>query len=827
MIRKSILLGTSMLVAAAIAAPAMAQQDEIVITATKREQTLQDVPIAVSVVSSDTIEKASIQDIGDLQSIVPSLRVTQLQSSTNTNFVIRGFGNGANNPGIEPSVGVFIDGVYRSRSASQIGDLLDIQRVEVLRGPQSTLFGKNASAGVISVVTAKPSFEWGGFAEATLGNYDTRILKGRVTGPLGDNLAFSLAGSVRQADGYFEVINLNENINNRDRWDVRAQLLFEPTDNFSVRIIADQSKIDEECCGVANLVNGPTGAIITALGGNIYTGDPFDRRNYLNYLPNNAVKNKGYSGHVDWEFENFSLTSITAYRKQSAAFDYDTDFTSAALIAENSANQNIDTFTQEFRITSNGGGMVDWLVGGFYFDETVKYDNSLTYDVAFRPYADQLVAALGAPGALGGLEASLGLPGGTFFGAGQGGFEQTGQDNQSYNIFANTDWHLSDRLTATIGIAYVNDEKDVFINQTNTDVFSSLDLVQIGFGGAFFAITGLPATPANIAANPAAAAAADGLSITECSPSNPPPACNSALGLRPLQFLAPLVPFNSSSSDNKTTYTARLAYDMTDSINVYASYATGYKATSWNLSRDSKPTPAEIPNLTPTVLGNPNPFARYGTRLAGPEDAEVFEIGLKGQWDNFALNVAWFDQTIKGFQSNVFTGTGFNLANAGEQSTKGLEVDARWTPSPSLEFTFAGTFLDPIYDSFVGAAGPSGPVDLSGQRPAGIHETSISTGATWLWEKNGYDGFVRADYLYESDVQLVENVPSSIASRQVGTLNASAGFSKDDWDFMVWGRNLNDDEYLMSGFPTVAQQGSFSGYPNMPRTYGVTMRKSW
>ena len=122
------------------------QLEEVVVTATKREQTLQDVPVAVTVTTGETITRAAVRDVADLASLVPSLRVTQLQTSTNTNFIIRGFGNGANNPGIEPSVGVFIDGVYRSRSAGSIGDLVDVQRVEVLRGPQSTLFGQNASS---------------------------------------------------------------------------------------------------------------------------------------------------------------------------------------------------------------------------------------------------------------------------------------------------------------------------------------------------------------------------------------------------------------------------------------------------------------------------------------------------------------------------------------------------------------------------------------------------------------------------------------------------------------------------------------------------------
>ena len=191
--------------------------DEIVVTATKRETTLLDTPIAVSVTNAETIERAQIRDLIDLQTLVPSLRVSQLQSSANTNFIIRGFGNGANNAGIEPSVGVFIDGVYRSRSAAQIADLPNLERVEVLRGPQSTLFGKNASAGIISIVTARPKFEFGGNVEASYGNYNAIVVKGNVTGPLSETVAFSLGGNYNKRDGYVRDAALNQDVNNRNR----------------------------------------------------------------------------------------------------------------------------------------------------------------------------------------------------------------------------------------------------------------------------------------------------------------------------------------------------------------------------------------------------------------------------------------------------------------------------------------------------------------------------------------------------------------------------------------------------------------------------------
>jgi len=159
--------------AMAVQLEANAMLEEVVVTATKRQQTLQEIPIAVSVVTAESIEQSQVLDIKDLQTLVPSLRVTQLQGSAQTNFIIRGFGNGANNPGIEPSVGVFVDGVYRSRVGSALADLPKVERIEVLRGPQSTLFGKNASAGVINVVTAKPDLVvYSGSIGATVGNYN-------------------------------------------------------------------------------------------------------------------------------------------------------------------------------------------------------------------------------------------------------------------------------------------------------------------------------------------------------------------------------------------------------------------------------------------------------------------------------------------------------------------------------------------------------------------------------------------------------------------------------------------------------------------------------
>ena len=811
----------------AVAATDDTKIEEITVTATKQERSLADVPVAVTVTSADTIEKASIKDIADLSTVVPSLRVSTLQTSTQTNFIIRGFGNGANNPGIEPSVGVFIDGVYRSRSAAQIGDLVDIQRVEVLRGPQSTLFGQNASAGVISIVTKKPSFTFGGNVEATYGNYNQKILKGMVTGPVSDKIAFSVAGSWNNRDGYFSDLNNNVKINDRDRWDVRAQVLWEATDNLQVRLIGDKSEIHEACCGVVNLVNGPTGAIISAIGGKIYTGNPFDRAAYYNTVPVNDVDNSGVSLTVDYKMNAFTLTSISAYRHQGLSFDYDSDFTSANLIPTNRNDQKLETRTQELRLAYDNGGKFTGLLGGYYFNERVKYNNIIQYGPAFRPYATGLVVGAGGSAAtFGQLEAALGLPTGSFFAPGTGGGIFTKQTNNAYTIFGQADYKLVERLTLTGGLAYTNTKKDVIFNQSNNDRFSQLNLVQVGFGQIFSAQTGLAPTPANFAARPAQAAAADVLSVRPCTATTGA-ACNPLLALYPFQFLTPVVPYTGSSDDSKTTYTVRLAYDVTDEINAYGGVSTGFKATSWNLSRDSKPLPPATADRSP-LGGAVNPYyGRYGTRFAGPESSTVYEIGMKARSADVVLNVALFDQKIKGFQSALFVGTGFVLGNAGEQTTKGIEIETQYKATRDWLFDFSGTFLDAKYDSYPGAQGPNGAVDLSGAKVAGVPMATITVGTTYKWQMGNYDGFVRADYHFESNVQVVENVTAAIASREVNTVDASVGVARDGWELMLWARNLTDDAYLQSAFPSVAQTGSFSGYPNQPRTFGATVRKSF
>ena len=860
---KNLKRGVALAVLACIGSPnvSFAQEsviEEIVVTATKRSQTLQETPVAVSVTTAETIEQAQILDVSDLQSVVPSLRITQLQNSTNTNFVIRGFGNGANNPGVEPSVGVFVDGVYRSRSAGAIGDLPTLERVEVLHGPQSTLFGKNASAGVISVVTAKPTGEFGGKVGATFANRDGVVLKGEVEGAITDTIAYKVSGGINQKDGYVTNQVTGNDINNRDRYNVRGDLLFTPNDNLEIRVIADFDNIDEECCATVNLFAGPTLAAIQgtvpftneSISGELVPNDPDARIQSTSIDPTNQQDNYGISTQVDYDFGNVAFTSITSYREIDTFANIDADFTSADLIT-NDIQTDIETFTQEFRLTGTSEKF-DWQVGAFYFNEDIQTENNLPFGSEFRPFVNGLVALGGISGAieelviagldpndpanlgalqtgaltaLGGFNAVEAATGGPFFAEGPGVSEVGTLENESLSLFGQFDYHINDRLTASLGLNWTIDEKDATIVQTSNDVFSSLDLVQVGFGGIFQDQTGLAPTPENIAtfaqANPAAFAAFNAAAND--------PDTNPALALSALQFLPPLVDLNagdvdSSTEDRELTYTLKLAYDFSDSLSGYVSYGTGFKASSFNLSRDS----------------------RVGQRFADPEEASVLEFGLKGTFPRGSFNVAIFDQSLEDFQSNTFIGTAFALVNAEEQSVYGAEFDITYYPIDALKLTLAATLLEPEFDSFTNGpipvlnAGDTSTGDLSGQQPAGIHEASFSLAATYSFNIGNNDAFIRGDFYFEDEVQVTDNVPFGDVtfatgqtafidgSRETKNLNLAAGITTPSgYNLSIWARNVTDHDTLISTFPGIAQTGTFNGYRNEPRTYGISFGKEF
>jgi outer membrane receptor protein involved in Fe transport len=808
-----------------------ADENVIIVTATKREQTLEEVPVAVSVTSAAAIERAQVRDLKDIQTLVPSLRVSQLQSSANTNFIIRGFGNGANNPGIEGSVGVFIDGVYRSRSAAAISDLPNLQRVEVLRGPQSTLFGKNASAGVISIVTAAPSYEFGGSAELSYGNRNAIVAKADITGPISDNVAFSFAGGINQADGYGTNLTDGSKTSERNRWNARAQLLIEPSESFKLRFIGDYDKIDENCCFVGNVFAGPTAVAIRAVGGKINSGGIFSYTEYQTFNSENHITNGGISMQADYEMGSLSLTSITAYRESRSKTNADSDFTSADLIGQNRGDVDITTKTQELRLASDFDGPFNFLLGGYYFDESISDTEALTLGRDARNYFNALASGAYISNeplirALAGIPSSAGQ----FGGQGQGRFQQFDYENKAYSIFGTADLELTDGLVLTGGFNYTKDKKNLATKSNFTDVFSAIDLVQVG------ANAGVPAViPTGAVGNTSTLYPR----ITPCPNRNGAPSvCNPFLGLAPFQFIPPFLDIPNAvedgrTSDGKLTYSARIAWEATDNINLYASYSTGFKATSWNMSFDSRPfasdfvagSPAQGAPLAASAIrsaGLATPNLISGTRYALPEEATVKELGLKAKWDRVAFNLTVFDQSIKNFQGNSFTGTGFILTNAGQQSVKGVEFDSSVNPVDALQLRVATVYLDSKYDSFV----RSQFGDLSGKPVGGIPKWSTTLGATYTAElSDGKALILNTDYHFESKTVMNDDPAAAIYKREVKDLGAAVTLRLDSGlQFSLWGRNLTDAQYLTVIFPSVVQSGSISGYPSAPRTYGASVK---
>ena len=304
-----------------------------------------------------------------------------------------------------------------------------------------------------------------------------------------------------------------------------------PTDNLKFRLIADKDSIDERCCGVGNIVDGPTGGAVRLLGGQLLGNDEFARKQYYDLEPVNEIENSGISLQIDWDMDNdMKLTSITSFRDHDRFEDSDVDYTSLAIASVNNTS-DIETFTQEIRL-SQSLESIDWMIAGSYFDETVKYDAVLNYLDDIRNYGNVITA-----GQLLGLEAllaPLGVPAGSFFAPTQI-IDTAGQDDTSSSIFGQVDWHVSDDVTLTFGGNYTKVEKDAYLSQTNGDFFSTLDMVQIGFGGIFAALVGQGLDPAT------AAAIAGSLSTVPCSEANPPPACNSLLAFQAFQLQPQMV----------------------------------------------------------------------------------------------------------------------------------------------------------------------------------------------------------------------------------------------------------------------------------------------
>ncbi|WP_407352212.1 TonB-dependent receptor [Luteimonas sp. R10] len=827
----------------------------LVVTAQKREEALQDVPISVTVMDEQLVRDAGVRDIKDMQVLVPGLTVTSTQNEAITTARIRGIGTVGDNVGLESSVGVVIDGVYRPRNSVGFGDLGEIERIEVLKGPQGTVFGKNTSAGVINVMTRRPSYTQSVEGEVTAGNYGALGVSGSYNDALGDNAAFSVYAAKRKRDGWMDVRTGAGPRTDTEDYDqnyhtLRGKLLFEPTETLDVQFSADYTSREENCCTAVQLVTGGTAPIINALGGGdaiAIPADPYARVAYSNRSTSQDIKDKGISAQVDWEtpwFGGATLTSITAQRDWQAINGLDYDFTTADILYRNAdADESFtgfDTFSQELRLTG-ATDRFDWMVGFFYSDEDLDRTETYRIGAAYEPYLSTLVGQQ----VLGGLAAQLaplgitvdtsnpatfmsqvsGQPFGTNF-SGLGALDRHAQNAKSQAIFTNNTWHATDALDLTLGLRYTREKK------TLTSVYSNPN-GSIGCGSVL----------ANPAGRVAAALTARGVPIAAL----PPEVQAQILGSVAPQVAGFMcLPWANALHHGRTTRqereekewsgTLKAAYRWNEHLMTYASAARGYKGGGFNLDR--------VQSADGLSSGGPGITPVADTSFPG-EFVDSYELGVRTTWagGNLLANATLFHQTYDDFQLNSFLGTSFVVRSIPEVVSQGIDTELLWQPASVRGLTLQGglMYADTRFgDDIPGAdfQAPGGALyKLPGARMPFAPYWSGSGSATY--ELDVGDRLLARFNIgakYMSDFNTGSDLDAEKHQGAFTVVNARLGFGARDrrWMVELWGQNIFDEDYVQVGFDGPLQAvgspqpgdplNTYNAFLGAPATYGVTFR---
>ncbi|MGH8296563.1 MAG: TonB-dependent receptor, partial [Steroidobacteraceae bacterium] len=593
---------------AAAASAGPPELEEVIVSAQKREQNEQDVPIAVIALSGQQLQDAGVTNIKNLAVLTPGVTVTSTTSENSTTARIRGIGTVGDNVGLESSVGVVIDGVYRPRNGVGFGDLGDIASVQVLEGPQGELFGKNNDAGVIVIETKRPSRTFGVSGEITGGNFDDREVSGAITGPVGETSAFRLYAEYKKRDGFLDLetgtANRGDAADNRNLYMVRGEYLFTPSSAVRLLVIGDFSRRNEVCCQATPVYPGPFAGIITALSTNPLLGgtpgqaafpdtptSPFDRQSFANYPISQQIWDRGFSAQLDWNLGAARLTSISAWRDNSIDAGNDPDYSEAPLLQE-PANGNVTDFKQmseELRLAGKAGRL-NWLIGTFADKELLNMTSTVLGDDDLDLYlGGTATAAAGVlpPNFLLLTELTGNLPGSTFIPGVSGQADAYEQTEKSYAFFTNETYSLTTRLDLTAGLRYTHESKNDTARYADPD------------GGS-----------------------ACGRLLTA-----PPPSL--ALAYVPTLLLGygcatPFNPFfngithDQSLSENDLNATIKLAYHFTHRVMGYVSWGNGTKAGGFNLARVTNPAAADP--LAPILdTGFPR------------ETVNSFEVGMKSE----------------------------------------------------------------------------------------------------------------------------------------------------------------------------------------------------
>jgi outer membrane receptor protein involved in Fe transport len=841
------------------AAPAAPEADagEIIVTATRRSQSLADVPLAVSAVTADALQNSGASDIRALNQLSPSLLVSSTSSEAGAGVArIRGIGTVGDNPGLESSVATFIDGVYRNRSGVALTELGAVERIEVLRGPQGTLFGRNASAGLINVVTARPKFDSEGYASFSYGNFDAIRAEAGFTGPIGkgESLAARVDGVYFRRDGFLKDVISGREINNRDRWLVRGQLLWAPTDDLDFRIIGDYADRNEECCGAiyAPLLDRvrpagtPAGQIgDVALAPSVWAPIQASLRdpagNFSRLLTNfgnretaitpgrdyrSDVTDWGVSAEMNWRLGFANLTSITAYRDWRWLRNQDADFNNLDLFYRDGYKQTFRTFTQEVRLQGTlFDDRIDWLVGGYFANEELDVRDRLRFGENWDEYGSRFLAFVnpalaafprfryaGLPQFVDAGLAAQGLPAPVRglitaqvqpldlndVGETQDDYAQT---SRNFAFFTHNQISLTERLGITLGLRYTNERKDFDATLRSDNQGCASIRASAGRVGA------LASTPP-FAGNPALQGV-------------PGAVAAQLLGLQSIPCLVNLNTtidgtYEGRKKEDEFSGTAVVSFKASDQLLVYGSYSRGYKAGGFNLDRSA---------LNPAT-------PRTADLLFEPEIVDAYEVGAKFNTRRFDMNVALFQSNFSNFQLNTFNGLFFIVENvqacaddlatpatgsvfgacggdlrAGVRS-RGIEVESFFSPHRTVQvglgLTYAKTEYRDRLTGFNGRALTNDLFRLPGRNLSNAPEYVVTASAGWTPDigSTGWSGLLYADMRWQSDYNTGSDLDIEKLEQGFVVANARIGVRGPDERFSVelWSQNLFDEKFTQVSF---------------------------
>jgi iron complex outermembrane receptor protein len=720
----------------------------ITVTAQKRVENLNEVPIAVSVLREDQINSAFSANIEGLQALVPSVSFRKGNTTRNSAITIRGVGTISFSVAAEPSVSTVVDGVVLGRSGQAFVDLYDLDRIEVLRGPQGTLFGKNASAGVVNITTKRPSDEFEGSFEATLFQDNEYRLKTSVTGPLNDNVSGSLTVLKSQFDGYINNVYNNQTVSGYDKEGVRAMLDIEATNDTDILFIFENVNSNDSCC--ADLELTPSGRHNSEASPNSTgIGDlDLDQRQIDHDFETRTLdETTAFSIQVDKELGDHQLTSITAYRSWNNTEFREGDFTSTAgdsplpvfgvpFQLHDIGPQEWDQVSQELRIASPTGGALDYQAGFFWWNQ--KSERNFTRDASCQNNNGQFASAIGNY-----LNDVLGLANPSDadveqFISDEGlscnsndivsatAFMETEFDN--WALFADGKYHISDDFRLLFGLRYTDDEVSYSHNRSSNDQYSRTGVGVRGFD----------------------------------------------------------TDYEGSTDESNVSGKLGAQYDINDDSMVYATYSQGYKGPAFNVFYNMSDNDAL-------------PIAK--------ETSDAYELGYKYASRNLIFNAAIFRTEIDGFQANnpeLLDGVFITrLTNAGSIITQGAEVDFMWQATDQLTITGGASTVDAEVDQFLCPVGLDTCDGSSGDDLPFSPDLKYSFTGEYVWELDDMEIYLNGSYVYTDEIfagapgaTAETNPEAQLPDYAIFNASLAFSFSDDDYRISIIGKNLTDESYV-------------------------------